>query len=91
MGDLHLAEGVVAQGDNVRAGGKNILGLGGQQTVSRSVFGVDHREVNALFLLQPPQMAAQEGHAALTCYVAHGQHLEMHAPRLRFPSISFQY
>lgn len=85
MGDLHLAEGVVAQGDNVRTGGKNILGLGGQQAVSRGVFSVDHREVNALFPLQPPQMAAQKVYARLARYVAHGQHLEMHAPRLRFP------
>ena len=69
---------MVAQSDDIRPGGKDLLRVGRQQAVTSGVFPVGHHKVDGLLLFQGAQMPPQMVHAPLTCYIADGQHLKVH-------------
>ena len=52
VGDLHPAKGVVAQGDHVGSGGKQLVRLSGSQAGAGDILSVDHGKINAFQLLQ---------------------------------------
>ena len=78
IGDLHFAPGVVAQGDDVGPGGKQVVGLLGGQAGAGDVLAVDNGEVHALHFFKVRQMAAQVGGALLAGDVADGQNAKFH-------------
>ena len=77
--DLHFAEGVVAERDDVRARGEDVLRVIRRQADHRGVFAVDDRELDALALLEAPQAAAQVLHAARAHHVAHREDVIDHS------------
>ena len=76
--DLQLVPGVVAQGDHIRPGVKNLLRVLGQQAQTGGVLPVDHGEVDVIFLLQGPQAAAQAVQAPLGHHIPHGKYIQQH-------------
>ena len=90
--DPGLAEGVVAQSDDIRPGGENILGVGGQEAVSCGVFPIGHYEVDALFPLQVTQVTAQKLHAVLARYISQSQYPKQHGVHSSvFQCLSYYY
>ena len=76
--DGALAEGVVAQGDEVGAGLEQVVGLLGVDADVGGVLAVDDAEIGAVGAFQPPQPPAQVVRAAGGHHVADGQDLELH-------------
>ena len=79
IADLHFAEGVVAERDDVRARGEDVVRVIRRQADHRGVFAVDNREMDALALLEAPQAAAQVLHAARAHHVAHREDVIDHS------------
>ena len=76
---------MVAQGDDVGPGGKQVVGLLGGQAGAGDVLAVDNGEVHALHFFKARQMAAQVGGALLTGDVANGQNAKFHVFLLFIP------
>ena len=69
--DLLFIPGMIAHGNHICTGGKDVISLPGHQTVAGGVFPVDHGEVNVIQLFQAAQPLGQELYAALTYHVAY--------------------
>ena len=78
--DLPVAEGVVAQGDHIRAGRKDIVRQSGRDAAACRVFTVDHRQVCAQPPLEQPKLPAEQIHAGLAHHIADGKN--DHSPSL---------
>ena len=76
--DLRASEGVVAERDDVRAGGEHRLGVLARQSDHLGVFAVDDGEVNAVERLRGAQVLCEVPHAALTDHVADGENAIEH-------------
>ena len=77
-GDLRLAEGVVAQGDHVRAGGKQGLRLRLRQAAAGDVLPIDHGEAHIMLLFERPQLLFQQLQARFAGHIAQCQNLVFH-------------
>ena len=74
IADLPVGKGVVAQGDHVGPGVKDLLRLAGGDAPAhgRGVFAVDHGEVGAHLLFQRAKAAVQDVHPGVAHHVADG-------------------
>ena len=83
--DRALGEGVVAQGDDVRPGVEQAVGLLGVDADDGAVLAVDDAEIDAVIPLQLPQTFAEIVRSAGAYHVADGKDLKLHSrASLRF-------
>ena len=90
VGDLHLAECVVAKRDDVRSRGEDALGVVRRQADHRGILAVDHGEVDVLEFFSRRADGARAADTAAAHHIADGQNIVEHGvpPLCVFPSIA---
>ena len=77
-GDLGFTEGMVAQGDHIRAGGEQGLRLRLRQAAAGDVLPIDHGKAHVMLLFECPQLLFQQLQARFAGHIAQCQNLVFH-------------
>ena len=81
-GDLGFTEGMIAQGDHIRAGGEQRLRLRLRQAAAGDVLPIDHGKAHVMLLFECPQLLFQQLQARFAGHIAQRQNLVFHGIRL---------